>query len=62
MVTKLEGAFRKAMEAPQFRTTAESFYVYDPHPMSRQALKDLIETLYRKSGEIIQKAKLGKQG
>ena len=62
VVTKLEGAFRKAMEAPEFRTTAESFYVYDPNPLSRQALKELIETLYRKNGEIIQKTKLGKQG
>jgi tripartite-type tricarboxylate transporter receptor subunit TctC len=62
VVTKLEGAFRKAMEAPEFRTTSESFFVYDPNPLSRQALKELIETLYRKNGEIIQKAKLGKQG
>jgi len=62
VLTKLEGAFRKAMEAPEFRTTAESFYVYDPNPLSRQAVKDLIETLYRKNGEIIQKTKLGKQG
>jgi tripartite-type tricarboxylate transporter receptor subunit TctC len=62
VVTKLEGAFRKAMEAPEFRTTAESFYVYDPNPLSRQAIKDLIETLYRKNGEVIQKTKLGKQG
>ena len=62
VVTKLEGAFRKAMEAPEFRTTAESFYVYDPNPLSRQALKDLIETLYRKNGEVIQKTKVGKQG
>ena len=62
VVTKLEGAFRKAMEAPEFRTTAESYYVYDPNPLSRQALKELIETLYRKNEEIIKKAKLGKQG
>lgn len=62
VVAKLEGAFRKAMEAPEFRTTAESFYVYDPNPLSRQALKDLIETLHKKNGEIIQKTKLGKQG
>jgi tripartite-type tricarboxylate transporter receptor subunit TctC len=62
VVTKLEGAFRKAMEAPQFRTTAESFYVYDPKPLSRQALKELIESLYRKNGEVIQKTKLNRQG
>ena len=61
VVAKLEGAFRKAMETPEFRTTAESFYVYDPNPLSRQALKDLIDTMYHKNGEIIQKTKLGKQ-
>ena len=62
VMTKLEGAIRKAMETPEFRTTAESFYVYDPNPLSRQAIKDLIESLYRKNGEVIQKTKLGKQG
>lgn len=62
VIEKLEGALRKAMEAPEFRTTAESYYVYDPNPLSRQALKDLIETLHKKNGEIIQKTKLGKQG
>jgi hypothetical protein len=36
-------------------------YVYDPNPLSKQAIKDLVETLYRKNGEVIQKAKLGKQ-
>ncbi|HWU41735.1 MAG TPA: tripartite tricarboxylate transporter substrate-binding protein, partial [Candidatus Acidoferrum sp.] len=59
---KLEGAFRKAMEAPEFRTTSESFYVYDPNLLSRQALGDLIDKLYQKNGEVIQKTKLGKQG
>lgn len=62
IVKKLEGAFRKAMDTPEFRTTTNNFYVYDPNPLSRQAFKDLIENLYRKNGEIIQKAKLGKQG
>lgn len=62
VLTKLEGAFRKAMEAPEFRTTAESFFVYDPNLLSRQALRDLIDKLYQKNGEIIQKTKLGKQG
>ena len=62
IVKKLEGAFSKAMESPEFRTTTESFFVYDPNPLSRQAFRDLVESLYRKNGEIIQKAKLGKQG
>jgi tripartite-type tricarboxylate transporter receptor subunit TctC len=62
VMTKLEGAIRKAMATPEFRTTAESYYVYDPNPLSGQALKDLIESLYRKNGEVIQNTKLGKQG
>ncbi len=62
VLTKLEGAFRKAMETQEFRTTGESFYVYDPNPLSRQALKELIDKLYQKNGEVIQKTKIGKQG
>jgi tripartite-type tricarboxylate transporter receptor subunit TctC len=62
IVKKLEGAFIKVMGTPEFRTTTDSFFVYDPNPLSRQVFKDLIESLYRKNGEIIQKAKLGKQG
>jgi tripartite-type tricarboxylate transporter receptor subunit TctC len=62
VVAKLEGAFRKAMETPEFRTTTTNLYVYDPNPLSKEAIKELVETLYHKNGEIIQKAKLGKQG
>jgi len=60
VLKKLEGALRKGMETPEYRTTTESFYVYDPNPLSSQAMKELIENLYRKNGEVIQKAKLGK--
>ncbi len=60
VLAKLEGAFRKAMDAPEFRTTAENYYVYDPNPLSRQALSELIGNLHQKNGEIIQKTKLGK--
>lgn len=62
VLTKLEGAFRKAMQTPEFRTTAESFYVYDPNPLSRQALRELIDRLYQKNGEIIRETKIGKKG
>jgi len=62
VVAKLEGAIRKAMESPEFRKTTESLYVYDPNPLSKEAIKDLVEILYQKNGEVIQKAKLGKQG
>jgi len=61
VLAKLEGAIRKTMETSEFRTTAESFYVYDPSPLSRQAITNMIDTLYHKNGEIIQKTKLGKQ-
>ena len=61
VIAKLEGAFRKAMETPEFRTTTTNLYVYDPNPLSKEAIKALVETLYHKNGEIIQKSKLGKQ-
>lgn len=60
IVKKLEGAFRKAMDTPVFRAAAENLFVYDPNPLPIQALRELIERLYVKNGEIIKKAKLGK--
>jgi tripartite-type tricarboxylate transporter receptor subunit TctC len=62
VVAKLEGAWRKAMETPEFKTTATNLYVYDPNPLSKEAIRALVETLYQKNGEIIQKSKIGKQG
>jgi tripartite-type tricarboxylate transporter receptor subunit TctC len=62
IAAKLENALRKAMETPEFRKTTESLYVYDPAPLSKEAIKGLVETLYQKNGEVIKKAKLGKQG
>jgi tripartite-type tricarboxylate transporter receptor subunit TctC len=59
---KLEGALRKGMETPEFRKTLDNFFVYDSNPLPSPAIKDLIEKLYIKNGEIIKKAKLGKQG
>jgi tripartite-type tricarboxylate transporter receptor subunit TctC len=61
VVAKLENALHKAMETPEFRTTTTNLYVHDPNPLSKEAIKELVETLYRKNGEIIQKAKLGKK-
>ena len=61
IVKKLEDAFRKAMETPEFRTTAESFNSYEANPLSGQELKKYIEDRYTREGEIIRKAKLGKQ-
>lgn len=62
VMKKLEGAFRKAMDTPEFRTTTENFFVYDPNLLPIQAFRELQEKLYQKNGEIIKKAKLGKQG
>jgi len=57
---KLEAGLRKGMETPEFRKTAENFFVYEPNLLSNQAMKELIENLFRKNGEIIKKAKLVK--
>jgi len=60
VVKTLEGAFRKAMETPEFRALAENLYMYVEDPLSGQKLKEFIEDQYAKNGEIIRKAKLGK--
>ena len=60
VVKKLEGAFRKAMDAPIFRTTAQGFYNYVENPLSGQELKKYIEDGYARNGDIIRKAKLAK--
>jgi tripartite-type tricarboxylate transporter receptor subunit TctC len=60
-VAKLQGAYRKAMETPEFQKTATTLYVHEPNPLSQEALKGLVETLYQKNGEMIQKAKIGKK-
>jgi len=59
VMKKLEGAFQKAAETPEFRKSAESFYIYVSNPLSGQKLKEFIENLHAKNGEIIRKAKLG---
>ena len=60
VMKKVEGAFRKGMETSAFRTTAENFYSYAENPSSGQELKEYIERMHAKNGEIIRKAKLGK--
>ena len=62
VMKKLEGALRKAMETPEFRKTTENFFVYDPNTLPTPAFRELQEKLFQKNGEIIRKAKLGKQG
>lgn len=60
VIKTLEGAFRKAMETPEFRALAENFYMYVENPLSGQKFKEYIENEYTKNGEIIRKAKIGK--
>jgi len=60
IVKRLEDAFRKAMETPEFRTTAENLNTYVANPISGQELKKFIEDEHAKNGVIIQKGKLGK--
>ncbi len=60
IVKKLDAAFRRAVNTPEFRTTAESFFVYEPNLLSGQQMKELIENLYKKNGEVIKAANLGK--
>jgi len=60
IVKKLEEAFRKAMEVPEFRTLAENLNLYEEKPLSGQKLKDYIEGGYAANGDIIRKANLSK--
>jgi tripartite-type tricarboxylate transporter receptor subunit TctC len=60
VLKKLEGAFLKAMETPEFRTLAETLYLYEEKPLTGQKLKEYIEGGYAKNGEVIRKAKLSK--
>jgi tripartite-type tricarboxylate transporter receptor subunit TctC len=58
-VKKLEEAFRKGMETPEFITSADNFHLRAEHVLSGQPLKDHIEKHYATLGEIIRTAKLG---
>jgi tripartite-type tricarboxylate transporter receptor subunit TctC len=61
VVEKLEQTFRKVMGTQEYRTLAEDTYqMYAENPLSTQNLKDVIEKIYARNGEIIRKAKLGK--
>ena len=60
VVKKLEEAFRKAIETPDFRAFVKGSNLYVENPMSGQRLKEFVEKEYVKNGEIIRKAKIGK--
>jgi tripartite-type tricarboxylate transporter receptor subunit TctC len=61
-IKKLEGALQAGRSTPEFRKTIENFFVYDPNPLSSEEIKDRIERLFNINGQMIRKAKLGKQG
>jgi tripartite-type tricarboxylate transporter receptor subunit TctC len=56
-VKTLEGAFRKAMETPEFITYAKGNYVYVENPLSGQDLQEYLEVRYPKIGDVIRKIK-----
>jgi tripartite-type tricarboxylate transporter receptor subunit TctC len=60
IVKKVEGAFRKAIDTPEFRAFVKGSNLYVENPMAGQQLKEFVEREYFKSREIIQKAKIGK--
>jgi len=60
VVKKLTGAFRKAMQAPEFIKVTKNFYAYVEDPLSGQELKDYIKKEYDRTGEIIRKTKIKK--
>jgi len=60
VLKKVEEAFRKAIDTPDFRAFLKGSNLYVDNPMSSQELKAFIEKEYFKNGEIIRKAKMDK--
>ncbi len=60
VLKKVEEAFRKAIDTPDFRAFLKGSNLYVENPMSGQELKTFIEREYYKNGEIIKKAKMDK--
>lgn len=60
VVEKLENAFRKAWEAPEYRTKARNLFMFPENPMFGASLRSFIEQQHARNGEVIKKAKLGK--
>ena len=58
VVETLAGAFRKAMEMPEYITYVKSNHLYLENPLSGQSLKEDLEARYLKIGEVIRKANL----
>jgi len=55
MVKKLEGAFKKAMGMPAFKSAAEKFDSFEENPLSGQSLRERIEKLALQGKEIVPK-------
>jgi tripartite-type tricarboxylate transporter receptor subunit TctC len=55
---KLEDAFRKAWESPEYKTKTKVLYSYPDNPLYGDKLKNFIEQEYKRNGEIIKGAKL----
>jgi tripartite-type tricarboxylate transporter receptor subunit TctC len=55
---KLEDAFRKAWETPEYRTKTKALYTFPENPLYADKLKTFIEQEYKRNGEIIKGAKL----
>jgi tripartite-type tricarboxylate transporter receptor subunit TctC len=54
-VKKLEGAFKKAMGTPAFKSAAEKFDSFEENPLSGQGLRERIERLTLQGKEIVPK-------
>jgi len=61
VATMLEGAFLKAMQTPGFQALAERLYMQVKVPLTGQKLKEYVEEIYKKNGEIIRKANIGRK-
>jgi tripartite-type tricarboxylate transporter receptor subunit TctC len=57
----LEAALLKAMETPAYQALAERLYMQVKVPLTGQRFKEYVEEIYKKNGEIIRKANIGKK-
>ena len=58
---KLEEALLKAMQSPAFKELADRLYMQVKVPLTGQKFKEYVEEIYKKNGDIIRKANIGKK-
>ncbi len=58
VVQKLEEAFRKAWESPEYKTKTKALFTYPEKPLYGDTLRNFIEQEYKRNGQIIKGAKL----